>query len=532
MTSGSAAAPATKPNGSDRSTTAQATPTASATPSGGGGFSMRHIGRHSLIYGAGVLLSRAIAFVMLPVYTRVLTPSDFGALQLIETTLEVISIIAGSRLAAGVFHYYHKASTEEAKNAVLSTALVVLVTSYGMASGATYLLAPRIAALVFGGGDAASVAYIRIAAGSLFLQSFLVVPLAFLQLRERSKLFVGLNVARLVLQLSLNILLVVVLRIGVRGVLLSTLLTNLVFASALSWLLLSSAGLRLSRSAASDLLRFGLPFVATQAATFVATFGDRYFLRSAADTAAVGVYGLAYQFGFLLAAVGYEPFNNYWEPKRFALAKQPDRDTLYARAFLYFNVLLMTVAVGITLFVGDVLHVMATPPFFGAAAIAPVVVIAYVFQSWTGFHNVGIMLRERTQYITLANWAGAVVALVGYGLLIPRWLGMGAAVATVLSFGVRELLVYVMSQRLLRVAYDWRPVGRIVALAAASGIARFLIAPESVWLGIAYHLLLLAVYALGVWLLVIPIADRRFALSLFRERFIIGRTAVAVGGAD
>ena len=156
-----------------------------------GNFSIRHIGRHSFIYGAGVLLSRAIAFVMLPVYTRVMTPTDFGALQLIETTLKVISIIAGSRLAAGVFHYYHKAATTEDKRAVLSTALVVLVSSYAMASGATFLLAPRIAALVFGVGDGASVDYIRIAAGSLFLYSFLVVPLSFLQLRERSTLFVG-----------------------------------------------------------------------------------------------------------------------------------------------------------------------------------------------------------------------------------------------------------------------------------------------------------------------------------------------------
>jgi len=503
----------------------------SAAPNGG--FSIRHIGRHSLIYGAGVLLSRAIAFVMLPVYTRVMTPTDFGALQLIETTLEVISIIAGSRLAAGVFHYYHKASTAEDKRAVLSTALVVLVSSYAMASGATFLFAPRIAALVFGIGDGATVDYIRIAAGSLFLYSFLVVPLSFLQLRERSTLFVGLNVARVLLQLSLNILFVVVLRINVKGVLLSTLITNLVFATVLTWLLLSSVGLRFSRSAAGDLLRFGLPFVATQAATFVATFGDRYFLRSAADTAAVGVYGLAYQFGFLLAAVGYEPFNNYWEPKRFALARRPDRDILYARAFLYFNVLLMTVAVGITLFVGDVLHVMATPPFFGAAAIAPIVVVAYVLQSWTGFHNVGIMLRERTQYITIANWVGAIVALIGYAALIPRWFGIGAAVATVLSFGSREWLVYLFSQRLCRIAYDWRPVGRIVALALAAGGARFLVVPESVWMAITYHMTLLVIYAVGVWLLVIPATDRVDALAMVRNRLLISRGAnAAISGAD
>lgn len=507
------------------------TPPGAATPNVG--FSMRNIGWHSLIYGAGVMLNRAVAFIMLPVYTRMLTPADFGTLQLIETTLEIISIIAGSRLAAGVFHYYHKAPTDEEKRAVLSTAFVVLVVSFGAASGATYLFAPRIATWVFGISDAAGVSYIRIAAGSLFLNSFVVVPLAFLQLRDRSIHFVGLNAARLVLQLSLNILLVVILRIGVRGILLSTLFTNLVFAAVLSWLMLSSVGFRISRSAAADLLRFGLPFVATQAATFVATFGDRYFLRSASDTAAVGVYGLAYQFGFLLSALGYEPFNNYWEPKRFALAGRPDRDTLYARAFVYFNVLLITMGVGITLFVGDVLRVMATAPFFGAAAIAPVVVIAYVFQSWTGFHNLGILLRERTQYITFANWVGAIVALVGYAVLIPRWFGMGAAIATVLSFGVREVLIYVWSQRLWHVSYDWRPVARIGTLAVGVGTARFLFIPQSAWAGLGYHVALLAVYAVSVWFLVIPSEDRSATRATIREHLLIGRgTRLVATGAD
>jgi O-antigen/teichoic acid export membrane protein len=143
------------------------------------------------------------------------------------------------------------------------------------------------------------------------------------------------------------------------------------------------------------------------------------------------------------------------------------------------------------------------------------------------------MLRERTQYITIANWVGAIVALVGYAVLIPRWFGMGAAVATVLSFGVRELLVYVWSQRLWRVEYDWRPVGRIVVLAVGVGIARFLLAPGSVWMTIGYHLALLVIYAGGVWLLVIPSADRTGALLLLRERlFIIRGTTVVPNGAD
>src|SRR2546425_562570 len=67
-------------------------------------FRLARIGKHVFIYGSGVLLGKAVAFVMLPIYTRYLTPADYGILQLTDLTIEVISIVAGSRAKAGTGH--------------------------------------------------------------------------------------------------------------------------------------------------------------------------------------------------------------------------------------------------------------------------------------------------------------------------------------------------------------------------------------------------------------------------------------------
>ena len=128
-------------------------------------FHMSRIGRHGLIYGTGVILSKAVAFVMLPVYTRYLTPADYGVLQLIDMVVEVASIVAGSRLGAGIFRYYHKAETPEQRRAVLSTALIVILTSYAAAATAMYFSAPAIARVAL--GDVQHVALVRIADSNL-----------------------------------------------------------------------------------------------------------------------------------------------------------------------------------------------------------------------------------------------------------------------------------------------------------------------------------------------------------------------------
>jgi O-antigen/teichoic acid export membrane protein len=241
----------------------------------------------------------------------------------------------------------------------------------------------------------------------------------------------------------------------------------------------------------------------------------------------VGLYALAYQFGFLLAMVGSMPVDLVWEPIRFSLAERPDRDHVLSRAFVYLNLLLITTALGITLFVGDVLRMMTVPAFYPAADLVPVVLIAYVFQSWTIMQDVGIHLRERTEYITIANWVAAGVAFLGYVVLIPRWLGLGAAIATVLSFGVRYLIILRLSLRLLPVRYTWSPVRRILAFAAVSGVASLAVVHESGVTPFALRVLCFAAYLAALWFGGILTTTEREAAKRFvarqRRRFRLRR---------
>src|SRR5436853_2534598 len=91
---------------------------------------LRGIARHSLVYALGLLLSKVVSFVMLPIYTRYLTPGDYGVMELIGMTLDIIAMIAGAGMATGIFRYYHKAESEAERLSVVSTALQMLASSY------------------------------------------------------------------------------------------------------------------------------------------------------------------------------------------------------------------------------------------------------------------------------------------------------------------------------------------------------------------------------------------------------------------
>jgi O-antigen/teichoic acid export membrane protein len=455
-----------------------------------------------------MLISRAVAFVMLPVYTRYLTPGDYGTLQLIGVTFEVISIVAGSRLGAGLFRFYHKTEDPQRRRETVATALVLMVATYAVVTGLTFLLAAPLARLVFGPQNDPTL--IRIAAAILGFESLLLVPMAYLQVRERSGLFVAINTGKLVIQLSLNILFVVVMQMGVKGPLYSTLISYVLVGSVVTIMLIRDVGLSVSREAARDLLRFGVPFVATQVGSFICTYGDRFFLARAASLDTVGIYGLAYQFGFLLHYIGLAPFQGGWDPIRFEIAKREDRNELYARGFVYFNLVYITIAVGMALYVHDFIRLMSAPSFRSAADMVPIILLAYIVHGWTEQTQLGLMVTEKTERITWANWGGAVVALVAYALLIPPFGGMGAAVATLIAFGARLWMVYVMSQQLWPVHYRWAPIVKQLALAIVIVIIAVLLPPYELEVSLMARTILLAVYGAGVWFVILTDADRQF----------------------
>jgi O-antigen/teichoic acid export membrane protein len=459
------------------------------------------------VYTAGVVLNRAVSLVMLPIYTRYLTPADYGVVQLVEMSVDLIAILFGSHLGAGIFRLYQKTDVPAERTAVVSTALGVVTVAYAAAGAASYLAAPSVAEILFGSAEHAGL--VRLAAATLAVQGLVLVPLSYLQLMKRPAAYVAANSAKLLIQLTLNIVLVVVAGMGPRGVLLGNLVANLLVAAVLAGMLLRSVGTRMSGAVARGLLRFGLPFIGTQLASFIVTYGDRFFLQRVGGETSVGIYALAYQFGLLLARVGYGPFAAAWEPTRFEVASRPDRDQIYSRMFLYVNVYLCTLAVGVSLFAGDLLRIVAAPAFHPAGALVPLIALAYVFYGWTSFLNLGILMRERTELVTAATWMAAVVALAGYISLIPPLGRTGAAIATVVAYAVRAGAVYALAQRTWPVRYDWAPVMRLLLIAVVSGALGTVAAMGSLWASIALHIALFAGYAGAAWRLgVLSPADR------------------------
>ena len=444
--------------------------------------SFRTLGRQTAIYSFGVMLGRAVSFLMLPVYTRYLTPSDYGLVQLLELLVEVVAIFFTAGATAGLQRFYFKASTaDDRKRLVSTTFLSVLI----LALACTVTL-ETVSPLVwrYALKSAGEPWFIRLAAIN-FMLSFLVnFPMSFAQTTQRPGIFLWASLVKLVLQLSLNITFIVGMRLGVAGLLWSTFTTNLLIGTVMTIWVVRQTGLRFDRGMLRELRRFGTPYQVTWGGSFLLTFGDRFFLQAARGTSAVGLYSLAYQFGFLLVQLGSTPFLNAWNPHRHELAKLPkaERDSHYASGFLYFNVLLITMATALSVFIRPVVRTMTTAAFHSAAGIVPVILLAYTMEAWAEAFKFGIDVSERTVLVTKATWTTVILVMLLYATLIPLFGPMGAAAATACGSFLRAVLLYRWAQREWPIAYSWRKPLLLLVIGASVAVTAFLL-PELPILG-------------------------------------------------
>lgn len=467
---------------------------------------------HSKIYLAGNILQRCVSFVMLPIYTRFLTPADYGTLELLSMVLDFVGIILGLRIGQAIFRYYADYDNIKEKNEIISTALWLVAALNVLGILLISLAANPLATMVF--GNTGQVRNLLLFSLTLLMQGFIEIPLAYIRAQQRPGLFVSFSIVKLVLQLGLNIFFVVYMKLNVEGVIYSAIISSFLMGSMLGFYTLKDCGICFSVKKARQLISFSLPLMATGLIAFYLTFGDRYFLRLYGGLTEVGVYSLGYKFGFLLMFLVVTPFASIWDTEKYNIVKDENAKESFQNIFIIYSTVVILACMVISLFAKDLLHVMSAPDFWGAAKIVPVILGGYFANALLQYVNFGVLLRNKTIEMTYGTLIAAAVVSVGYVFLIPLYGGMGAAWATLFAFVSRTCWVYWRARRLFDMELRWKSVGILIGLWGGVSVCS-LYGPSGLIASLLFNsFLLVLVIAILMYLPILPDTLRKKAHAM------------------
>jgi O-antigen/teichoic acid export membrane protein len=419
--------------------------------------------KHAGIYGVGVVLSKSVGFLLIPLYTRFLTPADYGVLELLDLTIFFSGIFCMMGISAAVFRFYAAYESEADRKEVIATALFfVTIVSLLVAVGLQFLAAP-LAATAF--GNAAYAPYVRVVAWTLFFSNLTEVPFAYWRARQRTVLFVAVSLIRTVVSAGTLVLAVAVLHQGVRGVVYANLITNGLLGLIMLGITLADVGFRVVRHKLREMLKYGAPLIVQSLASFVLVFSDRLFLRHFANLAEVGVYSLGYKLAGIVSLLVSGPFSMTWSWQQFELAKKDNARHLYARIQTYQLLVSVGVGLAVALLAKDALRIMTPPSYWAATRIVPLIALCYILDNIKAVVLSGILIQRVTHYLAGISVVAALANLALNYVFISRYHAMGAALATVLSYALLLALSFVVAQRVYYVRYEYLRNAAVLALA-------------------------------------------------------------------
>ena len=423
------------------------------------------LSKQSIIYGFGVAVSQILSFFLIPLYTRYLTPSDYGILQIISVTSSVLSVIFAMGITSALFRSYFLYDEAEKRKMAISTAFIYLAGTSTILSVLLIGLAGKFSLLLFH-SDQYMLCF-RLVFLTLFCDTGTQIGMSVLRAKEEAFRYAMVTVARVLISVGLNIVFVVVLHKGVLGILESNAITAAVIYLWLTLSVIRKAGFGFSTDELKRMLTFGVPLIPAGLAASVIFLADRYFLQFLSTSAEVGLYSLGYSFGLVVNGLLASPFLTAWVPFAFSIYKQPDARQTFSRVFTYFVLVIVFASLAVSVLSKEVLAVMATPEFSAAYKVIPLIALSYVVYACYNLLGMGISLEAKTKYMMPIIGAAAIVNIGLNYLLIPDFGMMGAAVAAVASFLVMAILGFIISQKFYAVTYEW---GRVAKIGIAAGV--------------------------------------------------------------
>jgi O-antigen/teichoic acid export membrane protein len=428
------------------------------------GAELRRLGKHSAIYGLGGLVSRILAVLLLPLYTRYLSPSDYGKVETLIALATVIGIVLRMGIHAAFFRFYFDSPEPEHRRLVLRTSFwfTMAMATAGLIVGVA--LSPQISDLLFGTTDDAELvaaAFVCLWAGMNYEQLT-----SLFRVEERSTAFVAASLSNVLLTIGATLILVVALDKGPIGVIVGNFTGTLLVYAALVGYRREQLGLQFDRGLLREMNRFGTPLVPTALFLWVTNFSDRLFLVQLADVTEVGLYSVGVRIASAMVLL-LTAFRLAWPAFAYSIEDEREARRTYAFVLTYLVLVATWVATALALLSPWIVDWIADPAFdessrvVGPLAFAAVAFGAYIVVA------IGVGRARRTQFNWVVTGVAAAVNIVLNLLLIPPYGMMGAAVATIAAYATMFVGMAWWSQRIYPVPYQWRRV----TTAAGAGIA-------------------------------------------------------------
>jgi O-antigen/teichoic acid export membrane protein len=472
----------------------------------------------TIIYTIGDFITLGISgFLLVPLYVRYMSPSDYGIYSLVNTTISILGVLMMMGLHSAIGRYYFIYKDSHNQNSYLSSIWLYQ-------SLISFLMA--IVLIVFGKSiwlwlfpEIPLSPYFRIVIFGALLAFSSGVYSIWLRVQQRPLPFVYLKIVQSSLSIILILIFLVYLHRGVVG----ALYANLIGAGIIVIISIAKLGPILDRNFKweyiVDSISFGGWMMLGTLGSFALNRSQLFILQKYEDLASVGFLFLGLQITSLITLLSVS-FSKAWQPVVFSTNTIGETRKLISSTFTYYLGIMILPVLVLFIFPKEFILVVAGPSYQTVASYLPYLAIAS-FINVLGVVPATVLLHKKKASISvIIMLIASLINIILNLLLIPLLSVYGAIVSIIISSTLNIYSSNYYAQKIMRVEYEVQSILKISGLALLVLLFSFISKEfDSYMYSLAYRIALLMSFPVG--LVSMNIIGRKQLIALFKKKSTI-----------
>lgn len=434
---------------------------------------LKELGKTSIVYGLGGAFTKGIPFLLLPVYTRIFNPTEYGQIEMMTVISALLSAILIMGLDSAQSFYFFE---QEKKGKSQQKKIISAILQWRIIWGLTIILisailSPLLNSWFFGGE--LSLVFFLVAFFGAFFATLMGQSIEIFRLCFRPWPYIIISILNSALAALVILTLLLIFNFSILGYFIGIAIAAFI-TTIIGWYLVREYidFTRLHYNWWPELLRFGLPLLPLGLAFYALNAMDRWFIQFYHGPETLGIYAVASQIALIMSIL-IETFRKAWWPISMkAMHSSDGKSTFRLIARFYIGIVCIGILT-LSMLIEQIVTIMSTASFYSAADIALILVWPPLFYGFYMLVSAGLWKNKKTNLMFYIFLTAAFINLGFNQLLVPSYAGTGAAIATLISFIFLILLSLYFGEKNWNVGFKLRIYCTQISICVLSLINNF-----------------------------------------------------------
>jgi O-antigen/teichoic acid export membrane protein len=425
---------------------------------------LKQLTKDTAIYGVSTMISRFLNFLLVPLYTNIFLPDEYGVITNVYAFIGILNIVFVYGMDASYLKFASSLEIGDKKDNFSTPYNFVFLGSLALSFLILIFRHPVLKVLAVPEEFTYLIYFVVLI---LFLDSIAVIPFIKLRLERRPRKFALFKTLNISINVLLNLFFILILRWGIEAVFVSNLIASFATLILLIPDIIKNLKPGFHTTLLKSLLKFGLPYLPAGLASMLIQVVDRPIMEHLTDLNTLGIYQANHKLGiFMMLFVNM--FQFAWQPFFLQEAKnEEEAKKIFAKVLTYFTLAGSVILIFLSLFIGNFVkweifgRTIIGSLYWSGLYIVPVILLAYLFNGLYVVFTAGIYIKKKSIYVPIITGAAAIINIGVNFILIPKIGIMGAAIAHLVSYFTMALGLYIVTQQFYKINYEYVKIAKI-----------------------------------------------------------------------